>query len=124
MVVILSAVFVIQSALILLIAALVHKTSVEGIRALDKAHERTTRYTEGLVDRIMSADFGEFKSYHLAEKAAMQADYGGEPEDEEEYERIPNIESPDRGGFGSRLGLRALGVREEQAYDQFDEETA
>jgi hypothetical protein len=105
------------------VAALVYKTSLHAVDALERQHERTTKYTEGLIDRITSGDFGTFKAQQQAERLVTLPPPSEEYE-EEEWETIDPVRNPDRGGFGSRLGLRALSVREEQAFDEFDEETA
>jgi hypothetical protein len=71
---------------------------------LDRAHERTTKYTEGLVDRLMSQDWVTYKAYEV------------EPEVELEQPAPPELQvvrGPDRGGFGSRLGLTAWRSPEE-----------
>lgn len=85
-------------------AVLFSRRSSQSLALLDRAHERTTRYTEGLVDRLMAMDFGTFKAYQALEEAP-------EPEMEPEPD-IPYItDGPDIGGFGSKLGLRALTTR-------------
>lgn len=92
-------------ALNVVFAVLLFKQSLQSAAYLDRAHERTTRYTEGLVDRLMAMDFQTFKAYQMIEEAP-EPDMLDEP-------RIPEpVMGPDRGGFASRLGLRALTTRD------------
>jgi len=85
-------------------AVLILRLSSNAFLTLDRAHERTTKYTEGLVDRIISGDWQTYKAYAMMEEAPT-ADVEPEP-------AVPTFtEGPDRGGFASKLGLRALSER-------------
>lgn len=79
-----------------------HSTS---IRALEESHERSTKYTEDLLDRLMSMDYNTYKAYQQMEEVRDEASEAVPPEP-----LVPTL-GPDRGGYGSRLGLRALSVR-------------
>lgn len=84
-----------------LFAVLLSRQSNNTTTVLDRAHARTTEYTEGLVDRIISGDYQTYKAYELM---------GGPPMPGIEIEEEPTVEAvhgPDKGGFGSRLGLAA-----------------
>ena len=91
---------IVSSSLNVLLSLLVFKMFSTTTRALERSHERTTEYTEGLVNRIMSNNYQEYKAYEMV--APMVED-----EAQEEPSLVP-VDGPDRGGFGSRLGLRAL----------------
>jgi len=90
---------------VVLIAALLFKMSSHAIRTLEASHERTTEYTKDLIDRLMAMDYGTYKAYQHMEEVRDELT-SSEPEEP----RVPTL-GPDRGGFGSRLGLRALTVR-------------
>jgi len=84
-------------------AVLVFTMNRSTIRALERSHERTTKHTEGLVDRLMAVDYVEWQSLRHANTAeAFELE---EPEVPPE----PTLSTgPDRGGFGSRYGLAAV----------------
>lgn len=91
------------------IAALLFRTHQTSVSALERAHERSNTYTEGLLDRLMAMDFSEYKGARLTEKLLKAQSV-------EPVEMVPEelraTLGPDRGGFGSRLGLRALSAEE------------
>lgn len=67
--------------------------------SLERSHERTTSYTKDLLDRLAARDWQHYRD-EISPPGAI---------DEQESPRlevVPTI-GPDRGGFGSRLGLRA-----------------
>lgn len=108
--------FAVSMSFNLLLAVLFFKQSVLVSQRLDQAHERTTEYTKGLVDRLMAVDYGTFKAYQQLENQAV-----------DELLRIPTepdltvVMGPDRGGFGSKLGLRALSEREDDESELLSE---
>lgn len=98
-------IWVVVSALIVSLAinfclsVLVFKVSSSTTDALDRSHERTTEYTGQLLDRLMARDFMEYR--------AATDTYVRESPPIEEPEELVSTMGPDRGGFGSRLGLLA-----------------
>ena len=103
------AVIRVLSIVVILESVLLFKIAARGADALERAHERSNEYTEGLVDRLMAMDFGSFKAYQMAMRPQLGTDdsqpvRGGDVP----MERTPGA---DRGGFGSSLGLRALSDR-------------
>jgi len=96
---------IVSVSLNVLFAVLISTRSSQSMLLLDRAHSRTTEYTEGLVDRLMAQDFGTFKAYEMMPV--------GEQLIEEEEEQVVPIRGPDRGGFGSRLGLAGYRSPEE-----------
>lgn len=88
------------------LSVLVFTLSSRGYYLLDRSHERTTEYTGELLDRLMARDFMEYK-------AATDTYVLSEP-DEPTEPKLEVVHGPDRGGFGSRLGLRAYGEVEDE----------
>jgi hypothetical protein len=96
---------IVSLALNVLFAALLFRTHAQGLTLLDRAHERTTMYTSDLLDRLMAMDFNLYKAYTLQLEEPPGPELETEPE-------VPTLQfGPDRGGFGSKLGLRALTTR-------------
>ena len=93
---------IVSMSLNVLLSVLVYKTSVHSSLVLDKSHSRTTEYTGDLLDRLMAMDFGAYKSYQL-----MAMGTNGPADAEEADDEFVSVQGPDRGGFGSRLGLTA-----------------
>jgi len=93
-----------------LTSVLIFRTSQRGMQLLHESHERTNRYTEGLLNRVMARSYGEFQSYELA------------PDGETEDPTLPPepvvVLGPDRGGFGSRLGLRGWAEQDEDKEEE------
>lgn len=106
---------IVSSSLNVLFAALVFKMFSTTTHALERSHERTTEYTEGLVNRIMSRDYQEYQAYEVDPPLADEETPDTEPE-------LVPVDGPDRGGFGSRLGLRAL--TERRHYDEDEAQLA
>ena|SRR6476661_475257 len=98
-------------------AAIVLKLSLSGFDALSESHERTTAYTEGLVDRLMAGDYATYHDRKLAEE--MMLDSTGAPADLDEATSL-FTSGPDKGGFGSRLGLAAVPLDPEADYEAAD----
>lgn len=94
-------------ALNVLLTVLVFRQSAIFADKLDQSHRRTTQYTKELIDRIIHWD-----QYHLIreEEEAVRPD---EPEAVEPV--LEPVLGPDRGGFGSRLGLRGWSPEEVEA---------
>lgn len=94
------------------LTALVLKVTLTGYSKLDESHERTTRYTEGLVDRLMANDYATYHDREMAMTVAKTR-LPDDPEDD-----FRTTRGPDRGGFGSRLGLVALSTDSEAELEQ------
>lgn len=90
--------------LCVLIAVLSFKHSAKAIHAISEAYRRNQEHTEDLLDRLMSMDFNTYKAY----TRDLRVEEELEPEPLPPREEIPVL-GPDLGGFGSRLGLRAMG---------------
>lgn len=88
-------------------ALVVLKITLTGFSQLSESHERTTTYTEGLVDRLMANNYADFKDRELSSQmsAGPRPLNWDDDDDNLESELTPG---PDRGGFGSKLGLVAL----------------
>ena len=104
---------IVSVALNVLFAVLVSRQSTTAMLRLDEAHERTTTYTAGLVDRLMSQDWVTYKAYEVDQDI--------------EQESLPPpelqvVRGPDRGGFGSRLGLTAWHDPSEEELEAMNEE--
>jgi hypothetical protein len=83
-----------------LLSVLIVRIAKQGSASLERAHARTTEYTEGLVDRIISGDYQTYKAYEMVTQTGTVGHDEVEPEPEV-------VRGPDKGGFGSRLGLAA-----------------
>jgi hypothetical protein len=97
-----------------LIAAtvLVCRSLNKALSTLERVHERDQAHVSSVLDRFMSLDFTLFKTYQLSEQVVGQY---VPPEERPEFEDEEIVErDADRGGFGSAMGLRALGRREEE----------
>ena len=98
------SVLIVSLAINVLLSVLVFRVSSTQADVLDRSHERTTEYTAALLDRLMARDWLEYKAiagdYQVAE--------GEEPEP-----LVVTVPGPDRGGFGSRLGVAAWSPPEE-----------
>jgi hypothetical protein len=90
-----------------LFAVLVSRRSAESALMLDRSHARTTKYTENLLDRLMAQEWHAYQQYQ--EQLAVPQEVEQEPERE-----MVTVRGPDRGGFGSRLGLTAYRPPEEE----------
>lgn len=90
-----------------LFAALVFRVVSSSSDRLDRAHARTTEYTTDLVDRLAARDWASW--WEMAHPTVERMDE--EIETDETY--VPTL-GADRGGFGSRLGLRAYGPVEDE----------
>lgn len=90
-----------------LFAVLVARRSAESLLMLDKSHARTTNYTENLLDRLMAQEWHAYQQYQMQMEIPTE-----EPEPAEQ--EMVSVRGPDRGGFGSRLGLTAYRPPEEQ----------
>lgn len=112
---------IVSLGLNVLFALLVFRLATTHSATLTRSHERTTEYTEGLLDRLMAVDYGTLKSYQLAEMQASAQAPEEVPPDEWE-----TVAGPDLGGFGSRLGLSAWrpNTPEEAEARSADEEDA
>ncbi len=90
-----------------LLAVLVFTIASRTSTLLDVAHERTTTYTASLIDRLMAMDFTTYKSWTASQQVWP-------PPEEEEVEEMVAAMGPDKGGFGSRLGLSGYRPPEEE----------
>lgn len=99
-----AVILIVSFALNVCFAALLFMIASKSLSKLDESHVRTTEYTKDLVDRLMAVDYVELQ----ATKSAMGIPAKMEPTPEELEPRIIPTQGPDIGGFGSRLGLRAL----------------
>jgi len=95
---------IVSLGLNVLFAVLVFRFAAQQTNALDRSHERTVEYTGDLLNRLMVRDWGEYN--------ALTDTYTLTTPDEVSLEMIPTL-GPDRGGFGSRLGLAAYGSEDE-----------
>lgn len=86
---------------LILESALILKLSLSGYKSLSESHERTVKHTEGLVDRIMAGDYPTYADRQLALQYGIEED---QDELEDEVQSLL-VRGPDRGGFGSKLGL-------------------
>lgn len=87
-------------------AAVILKITLSGFARLSESHERTTNYTESLIDRLMANDYSNYQDRQLALTMATATQQDKLSDDPEDDFRV--VDGPDRGGFGSRLGLIAL----------------
>lgn len=96
-------------------ALVILKIALTGLSRLSESHERTTTYTEGLIDRLMANNYSDYQDRQLALAVARTgvADLPDNPEDDFE-----STHGPDRGGFGSRLGLVALSHNPEEELER------
>lgn len=96
-------------------ALVILKISLTGLSKLSESHERTTTYTEGLIDRLMANNYSDYQDRQLALAVARTGvtDLPDDPEDDFEP-----AAGPDRGGFASKLGLRALSYDPEEELDR------
>jgi len=102
--------FIVSVALNVCLSLVVLKISLSGFSSLTQSHERTTTYTESLIDRLMANDYDVYQNRQLIDSIANQpTPLPRDPADD--FERV---DGPDRGGFGSRLGL----VRAEQVMEE------
>lgn len=92
---------IVSMGLNVLLSVLVARQSEKWSTTLERAHERATKHTEGLVDRIVAGDWQTYKAYELMDQTMP------EPEDEETEPELVAVRGPDRGGFGSKFGLAA-----------------
>ncbi len=107
-----SSFLIVSVALNALLTVLVLTSSQRSMMLLDGSHRRTTEYTKGLLDRLMARDFREYRD--TVEPTAVLEDEGFPVP-----ELIPVI-GPDRGGFGSRHGLRGWTEPEEEIKPEDD----
>lgn len=98
-----AVILIISFALNVCFAALLFMIASKSLSKLDESHIRTTEYTKDLVDRLMAVDYVEIQ----ATKSALGITPQDQPREVEEIRLVPTP-GPDIGGFGSRLGLRAL----------------
>lgn len=101
----------ISFALNVLLTVLVFKLSATFADKLERAHQRTTEYTKDLLDRLMTNNWSEYRTYITAEGIDEEVD------GQTAGLQLEPVLGPDRGGFGSRLGLRAYGLPEEDEID-------
>src|SRR5687768_10939610 len=101
---ILVCVTIISLSVACLATVLVFKTSQNAVHSIGEAHRRNQEHTEGLVDRIVSGDYGTYKAYELMDKKGDTPIVDDGLRDEQPVGSV-------RGGFGSRLGLAAMGDR-------------
>jgi len=98
-----------------LFAVLVSRRSAESMLMLDRSHARTTKYTENLLDRLMAGEWHSYQQYQ------MELSAGVETEPTVEAEPVA-VMGPDRGGFGSRLGLTAYRPPDEEEIEALNKE--
>ena len=58
--------------LVFLQSALILKLSLSGFSRLSESHERTTQYTEGLVDRLMAGDYTTYDDRQWRQRVAKE----------------------------------------------------
>ena len=98
---------IVSVALNVLFAVLVSRQSTQTSVVLDRSHARTVEYTGELIDRLMAVDYLEFHANRNVYSVPVEED-----EDSPEVELVPTL-GPDRGGFGSRHGLRGWAAEDD-----------
>jgi len=89
-----------------LFAVLVSRRAATHMLYLDRAHERTTEYTKDLLDRLMVREWTDYRDLNEMPMAFGTVEQLPEPE-------LVPVLGPDRGGFGSRLGLSGYTISDE-----------
>jgi len=107
-----STLLIVSVALNALLTVLVLTSSQRGMMYLDASHTRTTEYTKDLLDRLMVRDFREYRDTVEPPPVLDDEGFSGP-------ELVPVI-GPDRGGFGSRHGLRGWTEPDEEIKPEDD----
>lgn len=103
---------ILSSASAILVAVLSHKTAQNALLTLDSVHERQSKQTDQILDRLMAIDWERF----AVMRDATESDAGGFYTPEEQRGEVTQepVDRPGQWGALSDLRTRVRGVSPEE----------